>query len=198
MSVSNILVGSPATLNPDLVPSGVVVDSVNGVVGAVTLSGGTGISVNAPVGQDISLSVLAASTSTAFTLFKTDNTGAVVAGAPFTAPTTGYYAVRTVVVSQDYGVGYAWVNGTNQVWSDLTITVPFQPPYVEQFGSWNLSYLVSEAAPGFSEVCSTNLIYLPQNAVVAANAQVVGPAISIAANGVDGYIWQTICPLFAA
>jgi hypothetical protein len=55
-SVGAILKGTPAKINSDLLVGAGLVDSVNGVTGAVTLAAGTGISIPAAVGQTITVS----------------------------------------------------------------------------------------------------------------------------------------------
>jgi len=54
-SVGSLLKGTPAKINSDLLVGAGLVDSVNGVTGAVTLAAGTGISIPAAVGQTITV-----------------------------------------------------------------------------------------------------------------------------------------------
>ena len=197
MSSSLLLKGTPAQIDPSLIPGGVVTDTINGLVGDITIAGGAGISIPAPVGQVITVN-LDPSTAAPTEVLRTDNTGAITAQSIFNVPANGagLYIMRTLVFSQSGGGGYAWVNGTNQFYVDVTVTPPAGGPYVESNGSVAINSLVSEATG--SELCITNIFYLNANSAVAVNGAVVGAAINIGPDAAQGYIQVTLAPLFSA
>ena len=217
MSYSNLLVGTPALINPALIPGGVVADTINGLTGDIAIVGGTGISVPAPVGQNITVNntgvlsvaavpnsgVSATTVAGATTLSLNFADGAAEAlvrevdqalvstvNTPYTAPADGPYVVRISVISaNDAGVGgaYSWVQGTDQV----NVVV-----FINGFDSGDaglcVNSLVSATPPGASFNTFTNIVVLNAGDVVTASVGSLGaPNL-----GNGGNVAVFIAPLF--
>ena len=215
MSSSLLLKGTPAQIDPSLIPGGVVTDTINGLVGDITIAGGAGISIPAPVGQTItvnnagvlsvaggantgisattvagatSLSLNFAADAAQVLLREVDAALAPVSNQPYVALYSGPYVVRATVISSNDGVGYAWVQGTDQI---NVVTLVNGVDAVD--ATVCVNSLVSAPAPGASVNTITSVIIVAAGDSITANVGSLGTPNLGAGGNVE--VW--IAPLIA-